>query len=241
MATLNRLYANIPTNAITDAFAQSIPLLPSDGTLLREESGAIWVVYGGAGFHVPDPTTLTRLFDVAKVRQLWNGALTANGIGLVPRDKTQLREENGAIWIIYGGAGFHVPDPATLVRLYPGTKAGQLWNGAITRNGIGLIPRDGTLLREENGAIWVIYGGAGFHVPDPATLTRLFDPTQVCQLWNGSLTQNGIGSIPRDGTLLREESSNDVYIMSRGHKTITTSFPPENVRVIWNGALSSIP
>ena len=44
---------------------------------------------------------------------------------------------------------------------------------------------DGTLLREENGAIWVVFGGARFHVPDMATLNRLYGGKPVSQLWDG--------------------------------------------------------
>ena len=81
----------------------------------------------------------------------------------------------------------------------------SLWNDAP--RDIPLIPRDRTLLREENGAIWVIYGGARFHVPDPMTLQRLFGVDQVFQVWDGAL--DGIGANPRDGTCLAEEGEPD--------------------------------
>ena len=116
----------------------AIPAIPRDGTLLREENGAIWVIYGGAKFHVPDPGTLSRVFGNTPWYQLWNGALDA--IPTMPGDGTLLREENGAIWVIYGGAKFHVPDPATLVRLYGATPWRQVWNGAL--NAIPAIPVD---------------------------------------------------------------------------------------------------
>jgi len=101
------------------------------------------------------------------------------------------------------------------------------------------IPADGTLLRDEIGSIFVIYGGAKFHVPDPPTLNRLFPNVPYHQLWNGAFDY--IGSIPIDGTLLREESGSTIYIISGGQKTVTNASGTAKVDVLWNGALNQIP
>ena len=226
----------IPYNDVSVVMPASYDTPPpglDNGSLLREDNGAIWVIFGGARFHVPDPATLNRLFGGQPITAVPAGVV--NGIPTIPVNGTLLREENGAIWVIFGGAKFHVPDPATLNRLFGGQPIFQLWDGAL--NGIPTAPIDGTLLREENGAIWVIFGGARFHVPDPATLNRLFGG-QLFQLWNGA--PSGIPLIPVDGTLLREESSTQVFLIQGGHKV-----PVPNavglVHVLWNGALSQIP
>jgi microsomal dipeptidase-like Zn-dependent dipeptidase len=207
-----------------------------DGALLRESSSpSVYIVFGQAKFHVPDPPTLSRLYDVSQLEIVWDGALDL--IPGVPTDGHLLRDENGTIYVIYGGAKFGVPDPPTLTRLFPGRGWGQLWNGAL--DGLPTTPVDGTLLRDENGAIYVIYGGAKFHVPDPPTLTRLFPGRGWGQLWNGAL--DGLPTTPVDGTLLREEHG-PVFVMRGGHKTAPESpFLMKFVRVLWDGALAAVP
>ena len=178
-------------------------LMWPDGTWLREESRAIWVICGRAKFHVPDPATFDRIFPSdAHLIQLWDGALSR--ISEMPIDGTWLREENGAIWVIYGHAKFHVPDPATFDRFFPSdAHLYQLWDGALS--GISGVPVDGTLLCEENGSVWVIYGHAKFHVPDPSTYETFFRGSTPHELWNRAVDH--IGFIPDDGTLFRETSS----------------------------------
>ena len=84
-------------------------------------------------------------------------------------------------------------------------------------------PVDGTLLREESGAIWAIFGEARLLVPDPATLKRRFASTPVFQRWNGG--PNGLPMIPKDGTLLREKSSMSNFVIQTGHKTVAPQMP----------------
>jgi hypothetical protein len=192
--------SQVTTLLFRDGLLHWVPTVPRDGTLLRDTAGAIYVIAGGAKFHVPDPGTLTRLFDASNVRQLWDGAL--GDIPAIPRDGALLREESGAIYVIAGGARFHVPDPATLTRLFDATKVRQLWDGAL--NEIPTTPRDGTLLREESGAVYVVAGGAKFRVTGGFV-------TGFEQLWNGA--PDFLPDIPRDGTLLREESGPVHFIL----------------------------
>jgi len=233
--TLARLYDVNAVRPVWDGALVGIGSIPQDGTLLREESDPIWVIFGGARFHIPDPQTLLRLYDPSKERQVWDGALV--GIGSIPEDGTLLREESGPIWVIFGGARFHIPDPGTLMRLYDPSTECQLWDGAL--NGISSMPQDGTLLREESGTIWVIFGGARFHVPDPQTLTALYDPNAVRQLWDGAT--DGIGSTPSDGTLLRETSSTQVWVIRGGHKAPAPAPVTGRIGVLWDGALAQFP
>jgi hypothetical protein len=233
--TLARLYGGKPIGQLWDGGPEALSTIPVDGALLREENGAIWVIFGGARFHVPDPPTLARLYGGRPIGQLWDGGPEA--LSTIPVDGTLLREENGAIWVVFGGAIFHVPDPPTLARLYGGKPIGQLWDGGP--EALSTIPFDGTLLREENGAIWVIFGGARFHVPDPPTLARLYGDRPIDQLWDGG--PEILGTIPADGTLLREESSTQVYVIQGGSKVAIQPPYPGTVYVVWDGALEQIP
>lgn len=183
-ATLARLF---PGQAITTTWAgamRDIPTAPMDGTMLREENGRIWIVAGQAKFLVPDMPTMERLYAARPVCQLWDGA--PSQVGDKPIDGTLLRVEDGKVWVVVGGGKFHVPDPATLVRLFGGRPWVNLWTGALDR--LPDVPNDGTLLQEEGSdVIYVIRN----------RMKARSEPLQrgiVHRLWGGALA-----SIPEAG------------------------------------------
>lgn len=165
--------------------------------------------------------------------------------GLIPTAKPKLLLRNpndGAIYVIYGGAKFHVTDPATLDGLFVGVPVRDAQVGELQH--IGTMPGDGTLLHEEStGKVFVIYGGAKFHVPNWDTLTRLFPGFVLRLLWENALAH--IPDCPVDGTLLREESHPEVYVI-QGGQAIWIDHPDKlalyggcgKVRIIPDGALS---
>jgi hypothetical protein len=218
-------------------YSPNFPDYLVQGALLKDQSSPkTYVIYGGAKFWIPSPDVFNTLgFSPSKVRSVGDGSMAY--IADVPGDGTLLRETNGAIWVVYGGAKFHVPDPATLNAVFPQVTVHQLWDGAL--NNIPGFPVDGTLLRETNDAIWVVYGGAKFHVPDPATLNSLFARTPVHQLWNGALVD--IGNTPADGSLFREQSSQQVYVIAGGRKVPAPAGTHGSVNILWDGALANIP
>jgi hypothetical protein len=177
-STLNALYGGKPIDQVWDGATADIPGVPVNGTLLREQSGAIFVVFGGAKFHVPDPSTLNALYGGKPIDQVWDGA-TADIPG-VPVDGTLLREQSGAIFVVFGGAKFHVPDPSTLTALYGGKPIDQVWDGATS--GMSNVPAEGTLLREVGSAqVYVIRNGK--KVPVTGSVAGTVDV-----LWNGALS-----------------------------------------------------
>lgn len=158
--------------------------------------------------------------------------------GLIPSAKPKLLLRNpndSAIYVIYGAAKFHVPDPTTLERLFAGVPVRDTQAGELEH--IGKIPGDGTLLHEEStGKVFVIYGGAKFQVPSWDTLTRLFPGFFLRPLWGGALDH--IPDCPVDGTLLREESSTQTYIIAGCRKV--PAVPTQSVHVLWDGALAQL-
>jgi hypothetical protein len=109
-------------------------------------------------------------------------------------------------------------------------------------NGIVLVERffiDNAIppIPQESGPIWVIFGQAKFKVPDAATLSRLFPNAPINQLYG----LGAIGYIPIDGTLLREESSSDVWLVLLGTRRIAPPGTPGQVYLLWDGALLQIP
>lgn len=147
------------------------------------------------------------------------------------------REGTEKFWVIAGGAWLQAPDVATLNRLFPTNPFFQ-WFGTSPST-YDKNPTDGTLVGEENGKIWIIFGEAKFEIPNSAIRTRLFPGKPILQLWNGVV--DGLSTIPKDGTLLREESSTEVFVMKNGQRTTPGFYDPGSVRILWAGALSHIP
>jgi hypothetical protein len=71
---------------------------------------------------------------------------------------------------------------------------------------------DGAIYRDTTGALWVVYGGARFAIRDWQTFDALgLDPADIEPISLFALSQ--IGALPRPGTVLRELSSREVYVV----------------------------
>jgi len=100
-------------------------------------------------------------------------------------------------------------------------------------------PRDNALLREHSAApVFLYQGGAPFHVPDPAQLTKFGGWSAVRVVPDMTLSQ--FAGSPRDGTLLREFSDNHVFVWHAG-AFIPSQVPPDSVdvRLVPDGAIQS--
>jgi hypothetical protein len=77
---------------------------------------------------------------------------------------------------------------------------------------------DGTLMREASRPeVYIVHGGAKFHVPSWDQFNAMgLDVNAIQEVGDGSIIRFGI--IPRDGTLLRELSLQEVYIFRDGMK-----------------------
>jgi hypothetical protein len=77
-----------------------------------------------------------------------------------------------------GGAKFHVPDPPTLNRLYPGQPIHGVWDAAV--DDLPSVPIDGTVVGEE-ASVYRISGEK--KTPD------LDGDEPAVTLWRGALAQ----------------------------------------------------
>jgi hypothetical protein len=151
-------------------------------------------------------------------------------------DGALLGEQSGTVWAIFGNAKWRVPDPATRRRFFSESEPELVPADFIDR--IRRVPDDGTLFGDERGTLWAICGGARFRVPDSATYARLFGARACHRIWDSALSD--MPAIPADGTLLREESCPQVYVILGGAKEkVRAHVDPPNV--LWAGALSHIP
>jgi hypothetical protein len=149
------------------------------------------------------------------------------------------------VWLMRDGERFPVVSPQELSQL------GGSFTGVRTRipfnTSAASWPRDDSILREVSAAeVYIIQGGARFHIPDPATM-ELFGGFGLVRLVpDGLLAQ--FNRLPITGTLLREISDAKVYRIENGTKRwILTpaalsplgGFP--TVRLVPDGALAGIP
>jgi hypothetical protein len=257
-ATRTALYGSQPAWDISDQYADSLTdNTPRDGTLLRDSSnGWVYVVFKGARFHVPNETVLKDLYcpSYPQVRcsgDLWHDAVI--GIPDVIPDETILHDaSDGRVYVIVGGARFHIPDETVLYGLYcEAWCAGTLWHDAISA--IPASPRDGTLVHDvSSGAVHVTFGGARFHVPDEQTLSALYCPTYPqpgcwTDLWHAGA--ESIPVVPAEDTILREQPDPKVFSVCAGERWWIPSEQVFNANgyqwgklgVLWPGALSSLP
>jgi len=109
---------------------------------------------------------------------------------------------------------------------------------------------DGAVAREVSAPeVYVIFGGAKFRIPDPATLARLYGGWAAVRVVpDGTLATTGVGEIPADETLLREEHDAVVWRMDHGRKrwvispTVLAKYGGWNqVRIVPDQAVLRIP
>jgi hypothetical protein len=115
-----------------------------------------------------------------------------------------------------------------------------IWDAAV--NALPTAPADQTLIQQENGSVWMIAGVAKFHVPDPATLNRLFGRRAVTDMhhrWTGVIGK--LPLIPADGTILHEEGAPLSYGRQGREEGTGEAGNPGHVVALEKGALNQIP
>jgi Carboxypeptidase regulatory-like domain len=86
----------------------------------------------------------------------------------------------GPVFVMFGQAKFQIPDDATQQRLFPAAPVIQIGELVLARN--GLIPANGTLLREESSpTVWLVEGGERGVAPAGTPGAHV--------LWDGALAQ----------------------------------------------------
>jgi hypothetical protein len=144
------------------------------------------------------------------------------------------------VWLIVGGAKFHTVSPEVFNAL------GLQWPAirAVPPRTLGTVPdvpADGTVIQElGQAAIYVVVGGAKMWIPSPAAQVAM----GLAARPPGRLPTGGVAKVPdlpRDGTLIREFSSAQVYAIRDGKKVPVVPAPGDEVQVAPDGGLSSIP
>jgi hypothetical protein len=157
-------------------------------------------------------------------------------------------QSDPAIHVVRSGGRLHIASPQEF------DANGFDWNAVLeAKDGsmahIATFPANRALVRERSSApVYVVYGGKGFHIPTPEVFNALgLDWGSVRTIPDGSL--GGLRNIPRDGTLLKEQSTAAVYVMRGGQLRGIPSaeefeargFVWELIGVVPDGSLDGIP
>jgi hypothetical protein len=115
-----------------------------------------------------------------------------------------------------------------------GLTNGTLYSFRVAgRNAIWISPRspaiqarpawaDGALVKEQTRSeVYVIFGGAKFHLPLPFWVDRYGGWSNVTVVPDGALAT--VGTMPREGSVLREWSATAVYLIKNGQKCHITT------------------
>lgn len=207
-----------PSGAQTPAPRYPIVRLP-DGTLMRNAAGTgLSVVFGGTDFPA-DPGYL--------------GAMELDTTAATTRAVLE-------------------PDRRALLGGTSATERGLL-AGAVAFRPLPPIPADFTLVREWNRPeVYVVFGGAGFQIPDPPTLFALgYDWSMVRVIPAGGtskLRNISIDETPIDGTLIKEQHDPSVFVVENQKlRSVTPAvmeaecLPWRHVRVVPDTTLSALP
>lgn len=127
--------------------------------------------------------------------------------GEPPIDDFLAKEASGSnIYVIYAGAKFLIPDMATLYRLYGvASMVNTVPDGNLIR--FGAIPKDGTILREENSVyVWLMEAGKKRHITTPRILGRYGGWDKVRVVPDYALNNIPIGTPIKDNIALRDPS-----------------------------------
>ncbi|GIJ46071.1 hypothetical protein Val02_29570 [Virgisporangium aliadipatigenens] len=148
-------FSNVPAGRIA-----GLPNVPADGTYLRDlTDGAVWVIVGGAKYHLSPQEFGTEL-EGPPFTNVPTGFLT--GIDRTLPSTGFMRSPGDAtVWQVVNGAGHPLSDAewAQLDRPEPTTVPA----GLIAR--LGTVPDDGSLLRDvTNGAVHQVVGRARRHL-----------------------------------------------------------------------------
>lgn len=178
------------------------PAAAADPTIQRTPDGAIYVVAGGAKYHLSPAD-----YEVLG-RPTWTNisAATAASYGTVPADNTFLRDKaSGATYQVMGGAKYHVS---------PGEYAALGSPVAINVplafvNGLTDVPQRLTFMRNaSDGAVYQVVGGAKHHL-SPTEYAALGSPRYHNA--PAGFINRASRTVPVDNTFLRDSATMAVY------------------------------
>lgn len=127
-----------------------------DGSLYREPAGSISVIAGGA------PVWFDNIGEISGAGYPVSWTSVPNGtFGLLPaapRDGTVVQNPQGGVWVFAGGAKVWFAYPQEITDT--GYGPARVVLPARYLDGVSDVPRDGTMVQDPQGGVYLIVGGA---------------------------------------------------------------------------------
>ncbi|MFK3979455.1 S1 family peptidase [Micromonospora sp. NPDC050397] len=223
---------NLPTR-----YVQDVTSIPRDGTLVSDPQGNVYVVVGGAKIYFAS-------WDEIVANGYADAPLTViptrhlNGMSTVPADGTLVRDPNNSVYVFAGGAKIWFNSTEEINQAGYGGKSRTVMP---TRHlgGVPDVPRDGTLIRADDGSVHVLAGGGSFSFASVAELSEAGYANNRVTAVPTRYLSTLVG--PRDGTLVRSANSPQMWRLSGGTRTAVTLQAGETFTVIGTAALNRIP
>jgi hypothetical protein len=273
-AALDYYFANLPVPLSSGLPADGTPLADYIYKRLMDSflfNGAHFVDWTTAPDHHTwfraGVTHWTKFEEFPKIKQLVDGG-TPVALGLVSANNLgNIGENHQVVAIGYdgdpnGSMTVYVYDnnhPDQVIRIdsdpsnpHFNESTGEIWRGFFVEGyntGRPDYLQEGTLLQEAGDPrVYVVYGGAKFWIPSPDQFNALgYQWTHIRHFPAGSMAY--IADIPGEGTLLRELSKPEIYVVQQGKRHWIQSpqdfaahgFNPILVRIIPDGSIAQVP
>ncbi|WFF00324.1 S1 family peptidase [Micromonospora sp. WMMD964] len=203
----------IRVDDLADWVRRSIVDFPiADGSLYREAAGAISVIAGGSPIWFDDIAEIRATGYTTSWTDVPNG--TFGLLPTAPRNGTVVSAPQHGIYVIAGGARIWFSTPQEIVDTgYGGVSPTMVPTRYLDT--VPTTPRDGTLVSDPQGNVYVFAGGAKiwFSHPQEVTDTGYGGPRTVLPTRHLA----GVSDVPRDGTMVSNPQG-DVYLIVGGAK-----------------------
>ncbi|MEU7803216.1 S1 family peptidase [Micromonospora arborensis] len=182
-----------------------------EGSVYREPWGTISVVAGGA------PIWFDSVDEIGATGYPTSWTAVPNGtFGLLPtapRDGTVVANPQGGVFVFAGGAKVWFAYPQEITDTGYGPERVVL--PARYLDGVSDVPRDGTVVANPQGGVWVFAGGAKVWFAYPQEITDTgYGPQRVVL---PARYLDGVSDVPRDGTMVMNPQGH-VYLIVGGAK-----------------------
>lgn len=202
-----------------------------DGSLIRTPDGRVWAVSDGARRHIPSHEAFTSLnYSYNNVREVSadEGRLHPVGspissISSHPNG-TLIKADGPQIYVVEVGAKRHVPSQAVLESRFSGEDIVLISEAELGAymQGPPVEFRDGTLIRTEDGRVWVIENGLRRHITNHEVFSGLgYSYNVVWSVSSGEAALHAEGpglisaSFHPDGSILKGSTS-EIWVVRMG-------------------------
>lgn len=240
--SMSELLAQYPyqaaTNLADDQFS-SLATTPSNGTLMRNTGGAIAVAANRSVFAFPSLSDLLSAgYGNIPPVSVPQGYYTSSAFSSTPANGTLLRNPEGVVAVLAGGARFTFSTAKDLTSTgYDTTRSVEVSDAML--NALPTVAANRTLLRNPEGTVVVVAGGARIAFATGQDLTAAGYTASQSVLLSDSML-NAIPTVPANGTVVAAPGSSQTWAIQSGSKQTSTA-PISTAVMVPASYLNSLP